>query len=355
MARKIDPHKIPKEIAQAIPLLFLKEWMIVFALIFGGCCSNVFALEVLVKELPKSTQLITFSQFVFVALEAATSQIDFKNYRLKARQVPLLNWLVIVILFWSVSVMNNYALGFNISVPLHIIFRSASLIVSMAVGFLFSLPQICGVVIVSIGVVLSTISSSTTKKQEGSMSDFIFGIALLTIALILSCFMGQYQQITYGKYGKHWKEGVFYIHTLSLPFFLIFYKDIIHQINEYNNSNLVTVGYLMERVLSGPISKQFLELVFGDFLHKIFIPEMYFYLGLNIITQYVCITGVSKLSSMASSVTVNLVLTVRKCVSLFISIFIFKNAFSDMGALGACLVFGGTTLYTIASVSNNKK
>ncbi|KAJ3321447.1 Chromodomain-helicase-DNA-binding protein 1-like [Boothiomyces sp. JEL0866] len=317
--QKIEQDKIPKEIAQSIPLLFFKEWIIVFALIFGGCCSNVFALEVLVKEYPKSTQLITLCQFIFVALEASTSQIDFRNFRLKERKIPILNWLVIVILFWSVSVMNNYALGFNISVPLHIIFR-------------FSFPQALGVVIVSVGVVLSTISSSTSKKQEGTMSEFIFGISLLTIALILSCFMGQYQQITYGKYGKHWKEGVFYIHTLSLPFFLLFYRDILFQISEYNNSKLLAVGYLVERALPGPLSKSFIGLVFD-----------------------VCITGVSKLSSMASSVTVNLVLTVRKCVSLFISIFIFKNAFSEMGILGAFLVFGGTTLYSIASVSKQNK
>lgn len=42
-----------------------------------------------------------------------------------------------VTMFFTVSVINNYALNFNIAMPLHMIFRSVSL------THLFSNPSIC--------------------------------------------------------------------------------------------------------------------------------------------------------------------------------------------------------------------
>jgi UDP-xylose/UDP-N-acetylglucosamine transporter B4 len=53
------------------------------------------------------------------------------------------------------------------------------------------------------------------------------GIAMLSFAVIASAFLGLLQQHTYGKYGGHWREGLFYTHALSLPFFLLFYKEIV--------------------------------------------------------------------------------------------------------------------------------
>lgn len=38
-------------------------------LVFVGCCSNVVFLELLVKEDPGVGNLITFSQFLFIAIE----------------------------------------------------------------------------------------------------------------------------------------------------------------------------------------------------------------------------------------------------------------------------------------------
>lgn len=124
----------------AIPL-FVKDMFIVSVLIFGGCCSNLYSLEVMVKSLPKSGNLITFAQISVVALEGLLSNITFTNGipGLRPRIVPLKNWLVMVSMFLTVSILNNYALGFNISMPLHIVFRSGSLMVSMLIGYsLFS-------------------------------------------------------------------------------------------------------------------------------------------------------------------------------------------------------------------------
>jgi UDP-xylose/UDP-N-acetylglucosamine transporter B4 len=44
----------------------------------------------------------------------------------KKSAIPLSNYTSLVVMFFIVSVLNNYALNFNISMPLHMIFRSVS-------------------------------------------------------------------------------------------------------------------------------------------------------------------------------------------------------------------------------------
>jgi len=44
--------------------------------------------------------------------------------------------MVLVALYFTVSVVNNYALNFNIPMPLHMIFRAGSLMASMMLGIL---------------------------------------------------------------------------------------------------------------------------------------------------------------------------------------------------------------------------
>lgn len=50
----------------------------------------------------------------------------------------------------------------------------------------------------------------STKSDEASMGEFMTGIMILVIAMILSAGMGLIQEVTYKKYGKQWREGLFY-------------------------------------------------------------------------------------------------------------------------------------------------
>ncbi|KAI8901995.1 UDP-xylose and UDP-N-acetylglucosamine transporter-like protein [Globomyces pollinis-pini] len=343
--------------------LFFKEMLFVLALIFGGCCSNVFTLEVMVRVVPSSGNLITFAQFLFVAVEASLHQIKFQKswwpFRLRDRVVPLKDWIIMVILFWSVSVLNNYALGFRISMPLHIIFRSGSLLVSMIIGYTFfnrrfSTRQVIGVLLVTFGVVISTYASrkptathADTIPEDIPISEFIMGICLLTLALVISCFLGQFQQHS-AKYGKEWREGVFYMHALCLPTFGLFYKDIMTQVNLFNQSELISIGELIKSFCSNSFMINVYEFFQLHLLNDIFFPILWVALFMNMITQYVCISGVSKLTSMASSVTVNLVLSVRKFMSLILSILLFKHQLTMGNIVGAILVIFGTIVYSIA-------
>ncbi|KAI8100021.1 UAA transporter [Halteromyces radiatus] len=345
------------------------ELPIILSLIFGGCCSNVFALEVLVTDAPKSGNLVTFAQFLFVALEGIRHQLEWGTYgpRFKKTVVPIYNWVLLVILFFTVSVLNNLALGYHISVPLHIIFRSGGLIVNMIMGAIilgkrYSFGQIIGVLCVTFGVILATLDNSNTSTQAGSSSttEFVTGISLLVIAMILSAGMGLFQEVTYKKYGKQWREGLFYTHFLALPCFLLFFKDIQSQIETYNMSTMAPLMTVFDEVpLLGSIFHMIPPII-ADYLNLFIVPKLWAYLFLNMITQYICIAGVNRMTAVCTSLTLNLVLNLRKFTSLVISIIYFENAFGLVAQIGSAFVIFGTLIYTRAGLkkpvtSNDKK
>ena len=66
----------------------------------------------------------------------------------------------------------------------------------------------------------------------------------------------------------------------------------------------------------------------------------------NVLTQYLCISSVYTLTAECSSLTVTLVVTLRKFVSLIFSIIYFDNPFTVYHWLGTILVFIGTIIFT---------
>ncbi|RKP23827.1 UAA transporter, partial [Syncephalis pseudoplumigaleata] len=57
---------------------------------------------------------------------------------LRPRAVPITRWICMVLLFFTLSTFNNRALGYRISIPLHIVFRSGGLLVNMLFGWLLA-------------------------------------------------------------------------------------------------------------------------------------------------------------------------------------------------------------------------
>ncbi|CAG8460898.1 14551_t:CDS:2 [Ambispora leptoticha] len=343
----------------------LSDFFIIGSLVFGGCCSNVIALEFLVGDAPKSGNLITLAQFTFVALEGLRHHLKFTSDSwiptLKPRIVPLFNWSLLVAMFFIVSVLNNIALGFRISVPLHIIFRSGGLIVSMLLGWAVIVKQVIAVVMVTAGVFLSTFSAANSNSSSGgnnekgqnsvNTSDYVIGIALLSIALILSCIMGLYQEMTYSKHGSDWREGLFYTHFLALPMFLIFYSDIKHQVYLFNSTERVSLSIAFDSISGGSILvPETIRTIIGDYK----VPILWLFLILNVLTQYVCVSGVHRLNSRSTALTLNLVLNLRKFTSLMISVWYFDNEFTIGMMIGGILVFLGTFLYSISSSRSTK-
>eukprot|EP00057_Strongylocentrotus_purpuratus_P015713 XP_011670187.1 PREDICTED: UDP-xylose and UDP-N-acetylglucosamine transporter [Strongylocentrotus purpuratus] len=279
------------------------------AMVFIGCAANVFFLELIVSEFPGSGNIITFAQFLLIAVEGFVFTTKFGT---KRPIIPIRNYFIMVAFFFTLSVINNYALNFKISVPLHTIFRSGSLIANMILG---------------IYILHKRQGGEDQPKTEGfeSTSDFmlwVIGLSMLTFALVLSARMGIFQEILYKEHGKHPREALFYSHALPLPGFLLMGRDIYHHAVMYSASEPIMIGL------------------------GISLPKMWLYLLGNMLTQYICIRGVFILTSECPSLITTLVVTLRKFVSLVASIIYFQNPFTLWHWFGTGLVFGGTLLFT---------
>ncbi|GIX79860.1 UDP-xylose and UDP-N-acetylglucosamine transporter [Caerostris extrusa] len=131
-----------------------------------SCCSNVVLLEILMKEVPGCGNIITFSQFFFIAL---VGFIFTSKYGTKKPAIPIRNYVVLVIIYFAVSVSNNCALNFDIPMPLHMIFKSGSLVTSMMLGILilkrrYSVQKYISVMLVSVGIFIATFASKNKGR-----------------------------------------------------------------------------------------------------------------------------------------------------------------------------------------------
>ncbi|KAJ9157667.1 UDP-N-acetylglucosamine transporter YEA4 [Pleurostoma richardsiae] len=332
----------------------IPQWLAVgamLALIFGGCCSNVFALEAIIKVEPASGTLLTFVQFVFVAITGYVSQFDKDRppFFVRPNKVPIRRWLVNIVLFFSINVLNNHAFSYDISVPVHIILRSGGSITTMIAGSLYGKRytriQIMAVLLLTVGVILAAWSDAqskgTAEEHHGNPS-FVTGLAILFVAQVLSAIMGLYTEETYAQYGPQWKENLFYSHLLSLPLFLPFIPSLTRQFMKLANSAPLPLPF--ESVLDLDTVPEHVQ----SRIDKIRIPSQLAYLVLNVLTQYACIRGVNLLAAASSALTVTIVLNIRKLVSLLLSIWLFGNRLAPGTLFGAVVVFFAGGLYSLS-------
>lgn len=311
---------------------------VAISLVFVGCCTNVVFMELLVKADPGSGNLVTFLQFLFIAIEGFLFTAKCGTAKIK---IPFSAYYTLVAMFFLVSVCNNYAFDFNIPMPLHMIFRAGSLIANMIMGILilnkrYAFSKYVSVFMITVGIVICTVISGTEVKStanpdlvqsEASQFSVLFwwalGITLLTVALFMSARMGIYQEVLYKKHGKYADEALYITHLLPLPGFLLLYNNI------YQHTLISSA--------SAPLMLPLLELS---------MPSQWAYIIGNVITQYLCISSVYTLTAECSSLTVTLVVTLRKFVSLLFSIIYFDNPFTLYHWIGTLLVFCGTIIFT---------
>lgn len=188
------------------------------------------------------------------------------------------------------------------------------------------------IALVSAGIFICTFMSAKQVTSQSSLSEkdgfqafawWLLGIGALTFALLMSARMGIFQETLYKKFGKHSKEALFYNHALPLPGFIFLASDIYDHVVLFNKSELYQIPVI-----------------------SVAMPIMWFYLLMNVVTQYVCVRGVFILTTECTSLTVTLVVTLRKFVSLIFSILYFQNPFTPGHCLGTLLVFTGTLMYT---------
>ncbi|KAK9723240.1 UAA transporter family [Popillia japonica] len=310
-------------------------------LVYVGCGLNNVFLEYLVRQEPGTGNLITFSQFLFIAIHGFIFTSKFGQ---APRIIPLRDYFTLVVLFFITSILNNWVFDFNIPVPLHMIFRAGSLIANMVMGIIilkkrYTFAKFLSVVMISVGIAICTIVSSTnktstctncdmkipidTEKEDADMFWWLIGIILLSASLFLSARMGIYQESIYKTHGKHPSEALYYTHMLSLPAFLIYAPSIIDHMEIVARSEIMEIPII-----------------------EYSMPILLFYLIGNVLTQYLCISSVYVLTTECSSLTVTLVITLRKFLSLLFSIMYFKNPFTYIHWIGTALVFVGTLIFT---------
>ncbi|RMD39899.1 hypothetical protein DV735_g5228, partial [Chaetothyriales sp. CBS 134920] len=328
-----------------IPTLFL---------IFFGCCSNVYTLESLISTDPSLGPLLTFAQFVFVSLFSSTSCLYWSStppfLHLKPRQVPIRKWLVYTLLFMTVNLLNNSAFGYKISVPLHIILRSAGPVASMAVAYLFNKARYPRVKIVAVGFLFGgVVLAALVFKQQAP------GFLIILLALILSAFLGLYTDRLYSQHGRSPQataESLFYSHTLSLPLFGLYLPTLSNNLGLLATSSppLTSLAVVHHTLPLGHLAPT------SD-IHQLLssIPTAAVMLVLNALTQCICISGVNRLAAKSSSLTVSIVLNIRKLVSLLLSIWLFGNKLPAGVVVGAALVFLGGGLYAWPAKKGEQK
>ncbi|KUL82835.1 hypothetical protein ZTR_09212 [Talaromyces verruculosus] len=257
------------------------------------------------------------------------------------------------------------------------------------------------------------ISLSSGGDEEKSTLTFVTGFTILALAMLLSAFQGVYADRLYATHGNtHWREALLYSHMLSLPFFLPTYTQLSSQFrafmsspsmladlhpaaagtlpqdvitnNAFKNATL-SISHHIAASLSSAITPSSMAAVAAatpstltahsgsllaqtgnsftnilsastdamprDLLTTILnkTPSKIFYLIINALTQYICIRGVYLLAAKSSSLTVTIVLNIRKLVSLLLSIYIFGNSLAAGVLIGAGFVFLGGALYGVGS------
>ncbi|KAK0044770.1 UDP-xylose and UDP-N-acetylglucosamine transporter [Biomphalaria pfeifferi] len=224
------------------------------SLVFIGCCSNVIFLEELVKVYPHSGNAITFMAFVFNCLEGLFITTRFLT---KPSSIPIRYYILMVAFFFIVQTLNNYTFGFNISMPLHMIFRAGSLIANLVLGVVilkkqYKVTKYLSVVLITLGIAICTIASANQNEKMASHTGdaaydymiWVIGLVLLVLSLFLSARMGIFQEQTYAKFGKHPSEALFYNHFLPLPGFLLIASDILSTFREFNQSAPYTLSFI---------------------------------------------------------------------------------------------------------------
>ncbi|KAG1739922.1 UAA transporter [Suillus paluster] len=356
-------------------MLSLSDWITTLSLVFGGCCSNAITLEHITSRYPNSGVLITFFQFLIVSLYGLPKQFTFddpqesnmhRTDRMVLRWLPRLKKRKVPLLPYFIQVLNNAAFAYHIPMTVHIVFRSGGMIINMILGWMFTkkrfvfrhsifdvytVRQVASVLVVTAGIIMTTLSASKPKSGVAAaditdVSLYALGISILALALVLSGFLGLVQDWVFAQYiapsqtqaasdpteQPSWQESMFYLHSLALPLFYFSKDNISAELTSMGSSPPVFLSQ------SGPLAPYEAGLV---------VPAIFFYLLLNTFTQLVCVVGVNRLTGRVSSLTVTLILTVRKAVSVI--------AERRRIWAGATLVFIGTIAYSTRSKSKEKR
>ncbi|CAG9109848.1 unnamed protein product [Plutella xylostella] len=279
--------------------------------VFTCCCASAFLMEILMSRAPQCTLLITCLQFLLVTVKGFIFTTKFLTVKSK---IPVKEYFLLVALFFVTSVSNNYVYYLHVPSTLHMIIRSASTPASMLVSWHAKkqapkLSSAVGSLLISVGVLLAMYGGATVaEQQKGTFFYWCIGVGILLTTLVTGAYTGLQQELLYTKYGKHPDEMMFYTYAIPLPMFMAMYPQMAESTSSLQSDTWVLIA-------------------------------------VNIMCQYYCTNSVHVLSTKETSVTINLILTLRKFMSLLISSIVFKNNITYLHVVGSVLVMIGTFIY----------
>eukprot|EP00746_Dinoflagellata_sp_MGD_P042447 gnl/MRDRNA2_/MRDRNA2_202934_c0_seq1.p1 gnl/MRDRNA2_/MRDRNA2_202934_c0~~gnl/MRDRNA2_/MRDRNA2_202934_c0_seq1.p1 ORF type:complete len:361 (-),score=32.53 gnl/MRDRNA2_/MRDRNA2_202934_c0_seq1:79-1161(-) len=340
---------------------FNYEMVASVAMVFGGCMAAIVFMELVLKGDPKSGNLLTFTAVIAVIFQWVVGRITAGGLSQKVFRTPVKSHVQFASLWVSMSVLANYAFGYSISVPIFTLIRSCNIIATVVLGFLcfgqrYSWQQLICVVIVTVGVFSASAAEWTTlnvgreQRSSGGCTDckdaiqssaangeadvdvgtWAIGIAMLVIVQAIQGFLGHLQS---GFYREFKSLGT----TDELSDEYLFTANVVA---------LLPFIWLREDVLAAAKSALASEPIALPFENPLQLPSRVVWLILNNISQVICLKGVFRASAALSPLSLTIVLSVRKFLSVSFSICWFGNPWTHLHSMASVLIFGGAFAYS---------
>ncbi|ETV80080.1 hypothetical protein H257_06477 [Aphanomyces astaci] len=317
--------------------------------VLACCWIQGAAMESILSMDPRSGPLLTFVQFVSIAVMTFPTSTHIA--------VPLVYHGGLSLLYFVSSRANSLAHSCGLSFPLLNLFRASTPMASLATGYLvfgkaYARHQFLGVLFISVGIgtcsYMDPSSSTSTSTRATFCTDSMLssslvcsypivqstlaqvghwrvGIALLLVGLVVGSILGHVQNHVMRAHAAPGQphpaeESMFFMHAFAL--ILMAFGD---------GQDLRTTWTSWTYLHADRQSDKLWTLV-GLVL-------------LNLVTNYVCIRSVYRLASVVSTVSLQVVLTLRKAASLVFSVFYFGQPFSTGQWIGTAVVFLGAFVY----------
>jgi len=275
---------------------------------------------------PTSTKETKSTKSTKETKQSTKSQTLFIPRLFTKRKIPILTHCTSASLVAVAMIASNSAIAYQIPLPLHILLKSASLPASAFISYYtgrltLNKPTIGAISTVTAGVLIATIGgappSSSTRSSLSKRNSTLIGGLLAAGSVVASAILGAFQDNTFETYGKHWREALFYSHALTLPSFFLFRKQLYQ---------------ILKRWLQ-PKKRNI---------------KLWLLLLSNIACVNVAMSGIYKITNETSSLSCTIAVTVRKFLSLLLSLQLFnKGIFGKSQWIGTMGVFGGSLFWTL--------
>lgn len=373
--------------------------------VFIGCTVNAIIMEYINNIQPNSNIFLTLVQFLFVSL--ISYFIAMKNSAgtiLPASDMTREDLLACAALNVASSVTANWALNFNVSLPIHVIGRSTTILFTIFVGRFFdgktyNFEQLKYAFMVMIGVFLA--ATDTKKLWE------LVSMAISASRNIIAYFFPSFQpsdqftskQISCEQDPKSFTYWYPYIGALLIFISLLcqaFLSSLQNKILGRRSEEMVNSNVDDSRMLrtssdtslnrkslhhkhnglvsskhTSPVKPHWSVLLFythayGLFFFTAFIPSIsatiidvhncynrnthgifniYTLIVLYGLTQFMCVSGVYQLKRFFDELYISVITNSRKLFTVISSVLIFGHDFTFVKFIGAILVVSGTILY----------